>query len=378
MVALQTYPHYLAFFNVAAGGRDAGYRLLADSNLDWGQDLPGLAEYLQQHGRSEVYLSYFGYADPTYYRISAMPLPGWPPPVPRPTFYPLNPAPGLYAISASNLVGVPPWPFEADTFSYFRSKQPVARIGASIFVYEVPAETAPPAWAVQCAAPDGVDQTDTLEKLTGVTGIKQFYFDCRQSLAIPEKPGWVLLPPNIDPIIDLGEPNYTAHNADGSLRYRAWYVTSAPPAPDSPIVSPALPLPLPVADHLELLGYQLSALQVSVGEKLTVTAWWRVRQPPTPPVSIFAHLLPAGESGAPNPVAIGDTLGVRAEDWQPGMIVIQQHVFLIGTDIAPGEYDLAIGLYSLATGKRFAVSETADQVIDQIIVATIKVIAAAR
>ena len=37
------YPHYLAYFNEAAGGPAGGWRWLVDSNLDWGQDLKGLA-----------------------------------------------------------------------------------------------------------------------------------------------------------------------------------------------------------------------------------------------------------------------------------------------------------------------------------------------
>lgn len=61
-------PHYLAFFNRLAGGPDAGWRLLGDSSLDWGQNLPRLARWLAEHeapGRS-VYLSYFGADDPFY------------------------------------------------------------------------------------------------------------------------------------------------------------------------------------------------------------------------------------------------------------------------------------------------------------------------
>jgi len=32
-------PHYLAYFNELAGGPANGFKELADSNLDWGQDL---------------------------------------------------------------------------------------------------------------------------------------------------------------------------------------------------------------------------------------------------------------------------------------------------------------------------------------------------
>ena len=71
--ALAAWPHYLAYFNLASGGPAQGYRWLVDSNLDWGQDLPGLRRYLDEHtepGRPH-YLSYFGSADSNFRTISA-------------------------------------------------------------------------------------------------------------------------------------------------------------------------------------------------------------------------------------------------------------------------------------------------------------------
>jgi hypothetical protein len=51
------YPHYLTYFNEAAGGPDNGYRYLVDSNLDWGQDLKGLGLYLKEKGVDRIHLS---------------------------------------------------------------------------------------------------------------------------------------------------------------------------------------------------------------------------------------------------------------------------------------------------------------------------------
>jgi 4-amino-4-deoxy-L-arabinose transferase-like glycosyltransferase len=66
------WPNYLAYFNVFAGGGDNAYKHLVDSSLDWGQDLPGLREWLLKN-RSEhepVYLSYFGSGSPTWYGLT--------------------------------------------------------------------------------------------------------------------------------------------------------------------------------------------------------------------------------------------------------------------------------------------------------------------
>ncbi len=48
-VAVAASPNHLAFFNAIAGGLPNGWRHLADSNLDWGQDLPALDADARTH-----------------------------------------------------------------------------------------------------------------------------------------------------------------------------------------------------------------------------------------------------------------------------------------------------------------------------------------
>lgn len=65
---LWRFPNYLAYFNAIAGGPAHAYRHLVDSSLDWGQDLPGVSRYLEQHKPTgPVYLAYFGVGSPNYY-----------------------------------------------------------------------------------------------------------------------------------------------------------------------------------------------------------------------------------------------------------------------------------------------------------------------
>ena len=67
--AYSIYPHHLAFFNELIGGPKNGYKYLVDSNLDWGQDLPGLNKYMERKKISKINLSYFGCSNPSYYNI---------------------------------------------------------------------------------------------------------------------------------------------------------------------------------------------------------------------------------------------------------------------------------------------------------------------
>jgi hypothetical protein len=72
-------PDYLTYFNQVVGGPKNGYKHLVDSSLDWGQDLPALKTWLDQHPNQSAtgrpYLAYFGTAPPRHYGIEATALP---------------------------------------------------------------------------------------------------------------------------------------------------------------------------------------------------------------------------------------------------------------------------------------------------------------
>jgi hypothetical protein len=132
LTAVRTHPHELAFFNSIAGGRERGHEWLIDSNLDWGQDLTRVPDYMRTHGLGFVYLLYFGHVEPTLLGISyALP--------------PAQPRPGTYLVSVNFAKG---YPYLAPDHgrmvravggapAWLRAREPVDRIGDSIWVYEV-------------------------------------------------------------------------------------------------------------------------------------------------------------------------------------------------------------------------------------------------
>jgi hypothetical protein len=65
------HPYELSYFNVLAGGSIGGRRILADSNLDWGQGLKSLARLQRDQPEfSDMTLYYFGDTEPVYYGVS--------------------------------------------------------------------------------------------------------------------------------------------------------------------------------------------------------------------------------------------------------------------------------------------------------------------
>jgi 4-amino-4-deoxy-L-arabinose transferase-like glycosyltransferase len=131
---LRVHPHYLAYFNEAAGGPRNGYRLLVDASLDWGQDLIHLREWAERHGTPALKLSYFGTALPEYYRVPAQTLPGYMPPVPRKTVREIRPG-DVLAVSATNLQGVYIEKEALPLMERLRALQPIDSVGWSILIY---------------------------------------------------------------------------------------------------------------------------------------------------------------------------------------------------------------------------------------------------
>ena len=131
---LRVHPNYLAYFNEAAGGPAQGWRWLVDSNVDWGQELPGLKRYMDSNGIPRVTLCYFGTADPAYYGIAADRLPSYQPPPPSTVVRAVHPG-DVVAISATHLQGLYLEPEMQPLMALFRARRPLATIGHSIFVY---------------------------------------------------------------------------------------------------------------------------------------------------------------------------------------------------------------------------------------------------
>jgi len=134
------YPNYLPYMNPLAAGKPH-WQLLGDSNLEWGDNIPALADYLRAHGETAVTAA-------TSAGWETLQLQGI-------TYYPLLVSPSenevttrYVAVGASFLSGsnVPRGLRERFLASY-RNEVPEASFGGTIFLYHThpaaPALTAP-------------------------------------------------------------------------------------------------------------------------------------------------------------------------------------------------------------------------------------------
>ena len=362
-------PHYLAYFNELAGGPDNGYRFLADSNTDWGQGLRALARYQQEHHLGPVRLSVFTFLDPAAYGVvyePIAPMRGAAPVLPRR----FNPAPGLYAISATTLDGVPlPLP---STFDWFRHREPLARVAHAIFIYEVTADE-DGTWVAQCTTPTVPLTTEALTEGFGSTTLRQVTFDCAQAWLFPaDGAGWyVRATPGVDRLrwpsdsqhlewwptwvqrmsldgLRLGyvQPMATELPAFAIWRWPGGAVTP-PERVDEGEVS--------LEGVLTFLGYQAPST-ARAGISVEVLTYWRVLRPPARPLSLMLHL--SASDGVP--LAVGDGLGVPIEGWRPGDVIVQRHTLAIPADTPPGAYTLRSGAYWLDDMTRLTAGDRSD------------------
>jgi hypothetical protein len=126
--SVSAYPNYLPFFNWASGGSGNGARYLLDSNIDWGQDTKKLARYVQDHRLTPLCTALFGVGQLEDYGVQSRSI------IETPLPLRVENLPCVAAVSVNFIQGLfvgPAW------FEPLRKRQPMARIGYSIYVYDL-------------------------------------------------------------------------------------------------------------------------------------------------------------------------------------------------------------------------------------------------
>ena len=121
---LRYAPSYLSYFTPFVSPATS-YKLLSDSNLDWGQGLLALRNYQAEHPSETLHLAYFGTMDPSLYGIRYVPLP------------PDQPVTGTVVVSATHLSGQL---LDNPNGYHWAFQYPEEILDHSLHVFHVPAE----------------------------------------------------------------------------------------------------------------------------------------------------------------------------------------------------------------------------------------------
>jgi len=382
---LRVYPHFLAYFNELVGPRN-GYRVLVDSNLDWGQDLPALERYVEEHDVSSLYLSWFGESRPWRYDIPCRFIPSKPDElsdIHTRVYHPDYPPPGTYAISATNLQAL--LFDDKGLFAWFLRRDPVAQPGYSILIYEVPYLLDPQASPVTVAL--GSTQIDRVpptafETLWHTNDLRLRWFDAETSCILPSGAyAWYVLDSEVEvgtslcPLWEQAEPvaRMGARGGGGQLWFyrlrldpstlEGWLTVLASGSPlvvpDEGAFAPVdltdlgreVSPPLRFGDRLDLLGYRVLSDAVRPGSEWQVVSYWRVVTAGGAPLKLFLQLLDdAGDVRAQY-----DGLDIPVIGWQTGDLLAQRHTLSLPADLAPDRYRVQIGVYDARTVERLPV-----------------------
>ncbi|MBN1876732.1 MAG: glycosyltransferase family 39 protein [Anaerolineae bacterium] len=385
--AIQIWPFHLTFFNEIAGGSQNGYRYLADSNVDWGQGLKAVRDYLEAHNIQDANLSTFTYfICPELYGIHAAPLPpvAAAPPVLAARF---NPAPGTYILSASTLRGLQT--ADPEMYNWFWHRAPDDVVGNAMLVYHVTDSESRPMWLAQCTVPaPPLSLTDIAEGF-GRTDLRVVYFDCTQSWLIPNGAplgndgasiGWyvlhrdilapktgtnqhipdpfiahMLMPThlNFEQTIPKTTPALTIYEAPTRTLSPApsplWAASAVWPPAQATTADQTISAPIPFDTGLTFLNYEILAQE---NGNLTLLTYWQVTEVPGRLFSLMAHLVAAEAV----PLAVGDGFGISLDQLHPGDVVVQRHTFPLAPDLPEGDYWVKVGIYWLDDGTRWPIT----------------------
>jgi 4-amino-4-deoxy-L-arabinose transferase-like glycosyltransferase len=121
----QAYPFYLSYFNRLAGGPghpNHGQEILLDSNLDWDQDWLRLARWQERRRVEEIRYAQFGVISPEVYGVKGRPLG-------------CGPVRGYVAVSVNLIFGLDPAHLQGPCYTWLRYREPLDKIGSSIWIY---------------------------------------------------------------------------------------------------------------------------------------------------------------------------------------------------------------------------------------------------
>ncbi len=133
---ISIYPHFLAYFNEIVGGPNQGYIYVADSNLDWGQDLKRLKKWVDEKEIDKIYVDYFGGGDTKYY-LKEKYAPWWgtrdKSELPKGNYLAVS----TTLLQGGRGVAGPGFTQPTGYYHWLDQYEPIEKIGYSIFIYYI-------------------------------------------------------------------------------------------------------------------------------------------------------------------------------------------------------------------------------------------------
>jgi 4-amino-4-deoxy-L-arabinose transferase-like glycosyltransferase len=129
------------------------------------------------------------------------------------------------------------------------------------------------------------------------------------------------------------------------------------------------------AGQVTLWGYDLAVLSAAPGGEVQVVLYWRADEQMEEDYTVFVHLV--DEEGAIWGQQDNEPEGgfYHTSFWDVGERIADQYRFTIDEETPPGDYQVEVGMYLLATGQRLAVvGESGEAVDNRVVLGSIEVV----
>jgi hypothetical protein len=354
-------PSHIAYFNQLVN-RSHDYEVLADSNLDWGQDLVALRDWQRQNSVNDLNMAYYGTARPEAYGVHANLLPSFTLNEFGPEVDGFNASavpPGRYAVSATSLqLGTlySRWKL----YQAFNDRVPEARVGRSFLIYNVAYPSSEVDRAVVLGPVASDLDRDTLggnvdrELIVKWAGQDAAVLDMQGSARYITRGGEPLIgfaPKVRDALLMHGAK--LGSDASGDLRL--WEIDARSALSETLRQPRGLTQPIGFEGGLTLIGYDLRA---EPDQPIDLVTYWQIDQMPTQTLSIFAHVVDA----AGNILAQRDGLNVRLSSLESGDVIMQHFII----DHPANAVELRLGLYDPRTSRRMSATPPAGESVEMI------------
>ncbi len=212
--------------------------------------------------------------------------------------------------------------------------------------------------AISTITPDRYHSPAVAQMRLQNEGVDLHWFDARSSLILPDMGESRILIPGFAPIAPALESYFSSADLEENLPLREtdldrplsiYFVDGEEML--STWEGQLTPANAQFADNITLLGYDLQPSDIAAGEDGHLITLWQAKRPLEEAV-LFAHIL--GTDGVP--IAQKDQLGVPGYAWQSGDLFLQLHEFSLPPEIDPGQYPVAVGIYTQPEGERLQLS----------------------
>ncbi len=133
-----------------------------------------------------------------------------------------------------------------------------------------------------------------------------------------------------------------------------------------------------LGDAVRLLGYDLKADTFRPGQTIPLTLYWQARKEMNIHYVVFVHLLgpynPATGNSIWGQEDVAPQHGERpTTGWSVGEVVADAHRIPIQATAPPGDYEIEVGMYDPATGRRLPVHEEGQPPGDRVILQVVHI-----